>query len=361
MTHNLETEPELLLERRGALAVLTLNRPRAVNAINLRMLELLHEALDDCEQDASVEAVLIEGAGDRGLCAGGDVVALYRAVTDGQRGAMVEFFRQEYTLNLRLAQYPKPLIAVMDGLVLGGGVGVSAHGSHRVVTERTRIGMPETVIGFSPDVGGLNILARAPKNLGRLMAVTGLHVGGADALAVGLADYYVPSEKLGQLCAALEGIDGPDAIAGVIRDFSADPGPSQLMQNADWIESAFAANSLEEILEAVRSIAEGRQEGNELAGAVVAALLKNGPTGMKVALEAVTRASTQTLAQTLDQDFITTCHALRHPDVCEGIRAQVVDKDRNPNWRPAGLEQVGRESVLAFFEPTEDGQLGLAR
>ncbi|MGV3103967.1 enoyl-CoA hydratase/isomerase family protein [Rothia sp. 32237D007AR] len=361
MTHTPGTQPDqsVLTEKRGTLGVVTLNRPRAVNALNYEMTQLLNAALDNFEQDPEITAVLLRGAGERGLCAGGDVVAIYKATAD-EPAAGEEFFGVEYTMNLRISRFPKPYISLMDGLVLGGGVGVSAHGSHRIVTERTRTGMPETVIGFSPDVGGLNILARAPHQLGTFMAVTGLHVTGADALAVGLADYFVPSEKLDELATALENVEGADAATGIIESFAADAGPSQLLENASWIECAFAADSVEEILGRVQAVAESGGEGSDYAGIVLAALQKNSPTGMKVALEAVRRAAQQTLAQTLNQDFVTSCNALIQHDMREGIRAQVVDKDRNPQWSPATLAEVSRQSVLAFFEPTQAGELGLA-
>lgn len=348
----------LVVEQRGSLGVITLNRPRAVNALNYEMMQGINVALDKFEADPGVCAVLVRGAGERGLCAGGDIVALYRAIKDDLE-AGVEFFRYEYALNLRLSRYSKPYIALMDGLVLGGGAGVSAHGSHRIVTERTRAGMPETVIGFSPDVGVLNILARAPHHLGVLMALTGLHVSGADALAVGLADYFVPSDKTEDLVEALSQVGDSSEIDGVLAEMQADAGHSPLAAQAAWVRQAFAADSVEEIVENVRQVVASGGEDTEFAATVLGAMEQNSPTGMKVALEAVRRAATQSLAQTLNQDFVATCRAMEGHDLSEGIRAQVIDKDRNPAWSPASLEQVEREAVLAFFEPTSAGELGL--
>lgn len=350
-----QTEPTVLVEERGNLGVITLNQPRAINALSYQMMRLIDDALDAFQEKDSIKAVLLRGAGERGFCAGGDVVALYRAI-DGRQEDGVEFFRFEYTLDLRTSTYPKPIISLMDGLVLGGGVGISAHTSHRVVTERTRTGMPETVIGFSPDVGGLNILARAPHQLGTLMALTGLHVTGADALAVGMADYFVPSDRLDALTTALEGVESADAVAGVIEGFTEEAPESHLLANAGWIEGAFAGESAEQILDAVAAAAQE----HEFAATVLAALTKNSPTGIKTALEAVRRAEGQTLAQTLNQDFITSYRAMGGHDMREGIRAQLIDKDRNPQWAPASLEEVTREQVLAFFEPGEPGELGLS-
>lgn len=349
----------LVVEQRGSLGVITLNRPRAVNALNYEMMQGMNAALDRFEADPGVCAVLVRGAGERGLCAGGDIVALYRAVKDDPESG-IEFFRYEYALNLRLSRYPKPYIALMDGLVLGGGLGVSAHGSHRIVTERTRAGMPETVIGFSPDVGILNILARAPHHLGVLMALTGLHVSGADALAVGLADYFIPSDRFEDLVEALSRVAGSSEVNGVLAGMQADAGQSLLATQADWVSRAFSADSVEQIMENVRQVATSGAEGAEFAATVLEVMEQNSPTGMKVALEAVRRAATQSLAQTLNQDFVTTCRAMQGHDLSEGIRAQVIDKDRNPAWSPAGLEEVERGAVLAFFEPTSAGELGLA-
>lgn len=352
------SEQSVIVEQQGSLGTITLNRPRAVNALNYRMMQIMNSALDRFEADPSVCAVLVRGAGERGLCAGGDIVALYRAMKENPE-AGVEFFRYEYTLNLRLSRYPKPYIALMDGLVLGGGAGISAHGSHRIVTERTRAGMPETVIGFSPDVGVLNILARAPHSLGVLMALTGLHVSGVDALAVGLADYFVPSGKVESLVQKLSQVKDEAEVETVVADMQADAGQSLLATQAGWVSQVFAADSVEQIMENVRQVATSGMEGAEFAAIVLGAMEKNSPTGMKVALEAVRRAANQSLAQTLNQDFVTSCRAMEGHDLSEGIRAQVIDKDRNPAWSPASLEQVGEKTVLDFFEPTAAGELGL--
>lgn len=351
-------DQSLLVQQCGSLGVITLNRPSAVNALNYQMMQGLNAALDRFEADPGVCAVLVRGAGERGLCAGGDIVALYRAMKDAPQEG-VEFFRYEYALNLRLSRYPKPYIALMDGLVLGGGLGVSAHGSHRLVTERTRAGMPETVIGFSPDVGVLNILARAPQHLGVLMALTGLHVGGADALAVGLADFFIPSARVDDLVGALSGVADSSEVDGVLAGMQVDAGASPLAAQAAWVQQAFAADSVEQIRQSVRQVVAAGGESAEFATRVLGAMEQNSPTGMKVALEAVRRAATQSLAQTLNQDFVTTCRAMEGHDLSEGIRAQVIDKDRNPAWSPARLEEVGGGTVLAFFEPTDAGELGL--
>ena len=341
----------VLTETQSSLGVITLNRPRAVNSLNYEMLKGVDAALTEFEKDDAVQAVLIRGAGERGLCAGGDVVSLYRAIEKEDYEQGQEYFRVEYTLNHRIANFSKPYIAFMDGLVLGGGVGVSAHGSHRIVTENTKAGMPETVIGFSPDIGGLNILARAPHNFGTAMALTGIHVGAADAIAVGLADYFVPADKLEDLQKSLTEVSSAEQVTEVMEKFAQDAGDSPFEENKEWIEIAFGEETPQEIVKALEKAAQGESTG--LAEELFAAILRNSPTGVKTALKAIRLAEKQSLAQTLEQDYLTSCNAMRAHDMREGIRAQVVDKDRNPVWQPASFDQVSDELVDSFFEPID--------
>lgn len=345
-------EKELLVERRKDLGVITLNRPRAVNALSPQMLRDFHEALRRFEVE-DVQAALITSRDGRGLCAGGDIVHIYRTL-DGDPQACWDYPYQEYTLNYRLATFPKPTISVMDGLVLGGGMGISAYATYRIVTERTRLGMPEAVIGFSPDVGMARMLAASPHQLGTLLALTGLHIPAQDALATGLADHYLPSETLPDFERALE---NSRDIPALIRAYEAPAPASELLENAAWIEQVFAAPSLEEIMDGVRRQAA---QGSEFAGRVLAALEHNSPTGMKVALEAILRASQQILEETLEQDYRLIINAMRGHDLREGIRAQVIDKDRQPRWKPATPQEVSPQQVAAFFEPYPPaGNLGL--
>lgn len=352
------TQPadHIITEVRGRMGVIALNRPRALNALSFDMLEGIHAALDRFERDSGVASLLIAGTGERGLCAGGDVVQLYENMEDNLV-ACQEYFRLEYTLNDRLARYPKPIIALMDGLVLGGGMGVSVYASHRIVTERSRLGMPEAVIGFSPDVGVAKVLSRAPRQLGTLMALTGMQVNAGDALVCGLADYYVPMESMGELMSLLEDADDAQSIDVLIRRFTAEPPASILAENASWVSEVFRGSRLEDMVDGVRQRAEA---GQEFAGEVLAALEHNSPTGMKVALRAIRAAKTQELQETLEQDFRLVLNAMtKGTDMREGIRAQVVDKDRLPVWVPASLEEVSDERVAEFFEPVDVPPLGL--
>jgi enoyl-CoA hydratase len=342
---------DVLFERRGRLAVATLNRPRAVNALTAGMVGMLLEQLTAWADDAGVATVLVQGAGERGLCAGGDIVAIYEDIPQG--GARTAaFWQTEYRVNSLIARYPKPYVALMDGLVLGGGVGISAHGSVRVVTERTRTGMPETTIGFAPDVGGTFLLARAPGEAGTHGALTGAHLTGPDALHLGLADHYVPSERLPGLVAALENESAEDAVGR----FTAVPPPSVLAGQHEWIDACYAFADAEDIVRRLRS-----WNGQGTADAAHAADTIEGksPTSVKVTLESLRRARRLSLDEALAQEYRVGLRFLSGPDFREGIRAQVVDKDRAPRWTPPTLGEVRPEHVARFFEPLDGRELDL--
>lgn len=338
---------EVLFGKRGHLGIITLNRPKAVNALNAGMVAAMLEQLTAWADDDGVATVLVHGAGERGLCAGGDVVAIYRDMLGGGTDT-ADFWQAEYQLNSLIARYPKPYVALMDGLVLGGGVGISAHGSVRVVTERTRTGMPETTIGFVPDVGGTWLLARSPGESGTHAALTGAHLTGADALFLGLADHFVPSGSLPELAAALE---HESAEAAVVR-FAQDPPSSGLEAQRDWIDSAYAGADVEDIVRRLRTV------GGEAAGAATTIEAKS-PTAVKVTLESIRRAKGLTLDEALAQEYRVGLRFLAAPDFREGIRAQVVDKDRNPHWKPATLHEVNAADVERFFAPLGDRELNL--
>lgn len=343
------SQDELLTSVQGGLGVLTLNRPKAVNALSYNMIGLIDQALTEFEHNDDVHAVLVRGSGDRGLCAGGDVVSIHDNAINNNLAAAVPFFRDEYTLNNRIYNYPKPYIAIMNGLVLGGGVGISSPGSHRVATESTKLGMPEVGIGFSPDVGGSYFLANAPQNVGNYMALTATHVSGADAVYVGMADVRVPDARIEALIERLETVTAPGQVDEILTEFH-EPGESALENESTWIDEAFGAATVEEILTAVEVVAA---QGNEVAQKALKALQRHSPTGLKVTLEAVGRAHDMQFAEVLVQDLRTTMHAMEGVDLAEGIRAQIIDKDRNPQWDPARLIDVTDAAVQAFFGPVD--------
>ncbi|MEV4332695.1 enoyl-CoA hydratase/isomerase family protein [Streptomyces sp. NPDC049597] len=341
----------VLLRTEGRAAYITLNRPRAINALTHPMVRTIDAALAGWESDDAVAAVVISGAGERGLCAGGDI----RAIHDDARvggWASVGFWRDEYRLNARIARFPKPYVALMDGIVMGGGVGVSAHGSVRIVTERSRIAMPETGIGFVPDVGGTHLLARAPGELGTHLALTGEAVGAGDALLLGLADHFVPSARLAELAAAIASED----VTAAVRRY-AEPAPAGRLAGArGWIDHCYAADTVEDIVD--RLLACGESEAKETAETV----LGRSPRSLKVTLESIRRARVLgELEPVLEQEFRVSCTTLSSPDLVEGIRAQVVDKDRRPRWSPQELSGVTRSEVERHFAPLEVPGLGFPR
>jgi len=339
---------EVLVERRGALGRLTLNRPRAINALNHSMVRTLATALDAWRADDSVRTVLLSGAGDRGLCAGGDIVAIYTAVLAGRDDA-VRFWADEYALDAAIARYPKPYVALMDGLVLGGGIGLSAHGGIRIVTERTRIGMPEVSIGFFPDVGGTYLLSHAPGELGTHLGLTGGTASGADAIAIGLADHFVPSERLAELATALETRDADEVIA----ELAVTPPASELLAKRAWIDELYAGDDAQVILERLAASAEpAAQEAAATIGA-------KSPTSVALTLAALRRAAAlPSLEAALDQDFRVATRISRGTEVIEGIRAQVIDKDRTPHWSPATLAEVTADAVEQYFAPLDHDERG---
>lgn len=340
----------VLVERRGRLGHIILNRPQAMNALTRGMVNTLAHALDDWEADDGVATVLVSGAGDRGLCAGGDIVSMYRDALAGG-GETARFWAVEYRLNARIARYSTPYVAFMDGVVLGGGIGVSAHGAYRVVTERTRFGMPEVGIGFVPDVGGSYLLSRAPGELGTHLAMTGGMGTGADAIALGFADHFVPSDRLAELAASLESVSAEQSIAG----FATEAPPSTLLAQRSWIDECYSGGSAQEIVSRLQ--ASGVPEAEEAASVI----LMKSPTSVSVALESLRRArALGSLEEVLDQEYRVSLRFIEGTEIIEGIRAQVIDKDRKPRWSPASLAEVARADIERYFENLGPRELGLS-
>ncbi len=338
----------MLFRIEGAVAHIVLNRPRAMNALTYPMITSITDALTRWTLDDSVEIVLLTGAGDRGLCAGGDIVSLYRDLTGGGEGAAT-FWADEYRLDALIACCTKPFVAIMDGVVLGGGVGISAHASVRIVTERTKIGMPEVGIGFVPDVGGTWVLSRAPGELGTHLALTGGTATGADAIAIGLADHLVESARIGEFVEALASLSVTEAI----ERFATEPPASDLLAARGWIDGCYASDDAAEI---VASLAAS---GEADARAAASVILVRSPTAVSITLASLRRARAFTsLEQALDQEFRVSLRLAAGTEVTEGIRAQVIDKDRQPKWSPATLDRVG--AVDGYFADLGDRELGLS-
>ncbi|WP_043464856.1 enoyl-CoA hydratase/isomerase family protein [Kitasatospora sp. MBT66] len=339
----------VLVRRDGGAGRIVLDRPRALNSLTHGMVLDVRAALDAWADDDAVRVVVLTGAGERGLCAGGDIRMFHDDAKVGGAGTRA-FLRDEYRLNELISRYPKPYVAVMDGITMGGGVGVSAHGSVRIVTERSVVALPETRIGLVPDVGGSRLLSRAPGELGTHLGLAAASMTAGDALLCGFADHFVPSGRLPELLADLA--DGP--AAEVVARY-AEPAPAApLAEQRGWIDTCYAADSVEEIVG--RLVASGVPEAKQAAEE----LAERSPTMLKVTLSALRRARSHgSLAESLEQEYRVSCAAVAHHDLVEGIRAQVVDKDRNPRWSPATLAEVDERAVAAFFEPPADGDLRL--
>jgi enoyl-CoA hydratase len=339
-----EESDEVLTRVDGGVGLIMLNRPKAINSLNQSMVDALSATLTRWEADDAVRSVVLSGAGDRGLCAGGDVVAVYNSArADGAEAR--RFWRDEYLLNGQVGRFAKPYVSLMDGIVMGGGVGVSAHANTRVVTETSKIAMPEVSIGFIPDVGGAFLLSRAPGALGLHAALTGAPFSGADAIAMGFADHYVPHSELEAFAAAIVS----DGIESALAGRAIEPPPSDLAAQRDWIDECFAGDTVEDIVAALRGHDAG--PANDAANLIAS----RSPISVSVALQAVRRAGKlETLEDVLIQDYRVSSASVHSHDLVEGIRAQIIDKDRNPKWSPATLAAVSAADIDAYFAPVDD-------
>lgn len=341
-------EPHVLVHRSASLGRIRLNRPKALNSLTLDMIRRIDAALDRFEEDPDVAAVLVTGEGDRAFCAGGDIRAIYDSGRSG--GDLAEtFWREEYKLNSRIGRFAKPYVAIMDGIVMGGGVGISAHGSHRIVTERTRLAMPETGIGFFPDIGATWLLSRGPGEVGTFLGLTGELVGAGDTVAAGLADAFVPAADLAKLGAALGSLapgSSGEQVSRVIARFSHEPPASALQSERARIDRIFACDSVEQVRARLAA------DGSEFARRTMETMAAKSPTSLKLTLRLLRlgRASSN-LDECLAREFAATRQVLKSNDLLEGIRAAVIDKDRKPKWQPGSLIEVDERMLAAHFEP----------
>ena len=341
-----ETEGDLIVRREGAAGIVRLNRPKAINAMTYEMSLGIDAALDRFEADPAVAVVILEGAGERGLCAGGDIRGLYESSKAGGDLGKV-FWRQEYVMNARISKYPKPYIAFMDGLVMGGGVGLSAHARHRVVTERTKLAMPEVGLGFFPDVGGTWLLPRSPGEIGTFFGLSGQTMNGPDAVFARFADTVVPSATLPALREALTAVrpgttsvEVDKIIAGVATGESAGPISARRTEIDRW----FAHDRMEDIF------GELRRDSSDFAQSTLKVLNEKSPRGMVVTLKLLRLArSARSLEECLVREYRAALEVFRSDDFREGVRAAVIDKDRNPRWSPPRVEDVTPEMLAPYF------------
>jgi enoyl-CoA hydratase len=345
---------EVVTRREGRSGRITMNRPQALNALTLGMVRLIWEALGAWRRDPDIELIVLDGAGERALCAGGDVRALYDSRSEGS-GLARTFWSEEYPLNALIGRYPKPLVAIQDGIVMGGGIGLSGHASHRIVTERSRLAMPETGIGLIPDVGGTWLLARAPGQVGIYLGLTGETMRTADAIAARFSDVFVPSEKVGGLIERLvDPKGGPlaDAIAA-----AAEPaGPSALAERRADIDRVFAFDSFEQIAEALST------SPGEWAQKTAAILAQKSPKSLKLTLAAIRGARRLgSLEAALNVEYRLCVRLFEDGEFIEGVRALLVDKDRQPKWSPPRIEDISPDAVAAYLAPLPPAEeLGLA-
>ncbi len=334
---------DVLVNVENGVGLITLNRPKAINSLTHSMVNTMSKVLTDWQQDDDIRAVVLSGAGERGLCAGGDIVEVYNSARAGG-GDAAKFWYDEYLLNAQIAGYPKPYVALMDGIVMGGGVGVSAHANVGVVTETTKMAMPEVGIGFIPDVGGTYLLSRALGHLGLYAALTGAPFDGADAIAMGFADHFVQHAKLADVRQSI--VD--DGVDAALAAHAIGPPASNLLAQRHWIDECFAGDTVEDIIAALRGHDAG--PANDAANL----LATRSPISVSVALEALRRAAKlDTLEDVLRQEYRTSVGALRSHDLVEGIRAQIIDKDRNPKWSPATLSAVTDADIEEYFKPAD--------
>lgn len=351
MTH------DILFERRGAIGLVTLNRPKALNALTLPMIRAFARQLDVWEQEPAVRAIAQTGAGDRAFCAGGDIRAIHDAGKAG--GALTrEFFREEYALNHRLHRCPKPVVALIDGVTMGGGVGLSVHGSHRVATERTVFAMPETGIGLFPDVGGGYFLPRLAGKVGTYLGLTGARLKVADMLHCGVATHCIAAADraavIDALAAADYGLNPHGGVNRVLAEFAAAPGDAPLKQHREAIDRCFAGASVEAILAALEA------DGSAWAGERHATILCKSPTALRITLRQLREGAAMSLAEELRMEYRMMQGCIAGNDIYEGVRAVIIDKDNKPRWRPASLAEVDEGTVARHFVEPPDGDLNLS-
>jgi enoyl-CoA hydratase len=346
--------PEILCEVRGAAGMVVLDRPRALNALNLAMVRELARALEAWEKDPAVERVVVTSTSEKAFCAGGDIRTLHDLGKAGRHDEMLAFWGEEYILNARIQRYSKPYVALIDGIVMGGGVGISLHGSHRVAGERYLFAMPEVGIGFFPDVGATYALPRLPGAAGIYLALTGDRVGAADALALGLATHAVPSARMAELTDALT---RRGALDDILAGFTHDPGQPGLAPERRLIADCFGAATLPEVLARLEAAAAG---GSAFAAKLRQTLAVKSPTSVAIAFEQMRRGAALDFGEAMRTEFRIVSRIAHGHDFYEGVRAVVIDKDQAPRWRPATLGEVAPADIAAYFAPLGADELDLA-
>jgi enoyl-CoA hydratase len=342
-------DAKALIERRGRAGVIVLNRPKALNALTLTMVRLIAAALDEWDEDGAVDRIVFLGSGERAFCAGGDIRRLYDLGRAGDHDAQLTFWREEYQLDRRIKTYPKPIVALVDGIVMGGGVGLAMHAAHTVASERFVFAMPEVGIGFFPDVGASWLLPSLPFHAGVYFALTGLRADAGDALALGLAQTFVPAVAFPDLAQALE---NEEPVKTTLARFAAPPPRSKLIDEADAIEACFSDLDRTAILEALR---EAETRGRAFAAPARAAMEEKSPTSQAIALRQMALGAAVDFDEALRMDYRIVSRICRGHDFYEGVRAVIVDKDNRPRWAPP----PSQAEVDAYFASLGESELKL--
>ncbi|XP_074728805.1 3-hydroxyisobutyryl-CoA hydrolase, mitochondrial isoform X1 [Strix uralensis] len=359
MSKNADSTADVLLEKRGGAGIITLNRPKALNALSFPMIQQIYPQIKTWEQDPETFLIIIKGTGGKAFCAGGDIIAISDAGKVGDRLTQ-DFFREEYILNNAIGTCKKPYVALIDGITMGGGVGLSVHGHFRVATERTLFAMPETAIGLFPDVGGGYFLPRLSGKIGYFLALTGFRLKGRDVLKAGVATHFVESEKLPALEKDLIALKSPSTenIADLLNSYHVKSKVDQekefvLDEHMEKINSLFSANSMEEIVKKLK------QDGSPFAIKQLETINKMSPTSLKMTLRQLKEGASMSLQEVLTMEYRLTQACMRGHDFYEGVRAVLIDKDQSPRWKPAALEEVSDEFVDDCFKPLGNNDLKL--
>ncbi|MBY0297819.1 MAG: enoyl-CoA hydratase/isomerase family protein [Methylobacterium sp.] len=344
-----EADDEILCERRGAAGLVTLNRPQALNALTLGMVARLRQALDAWAQEPGIACIVLRAAG-RAFCAGGDIRRLHDDARGGRGEAVDAFWRAEYALNALIHRYHKPIVSLIDGIVMGGGVGLSLHGSHRVAGERYAFAMPEVGIGFFPDVGATYALPRLPDAVGVYLALTGERIGRGDALAVGLATHAAPAVSFEAIAEALAAGGAVEEV--LARHAPADPpAPGPVAAARALIAACFGEGDVAEVLARLDAAAA---QGSDFAAQAAATIRTRSPTSLGVACEQMRRGGALSFPEAMRTEYRIVTRILQGHDFFEGVRAVIIDKDGAPRWNPAGLDAVTPEVVAAYFAALPD-------
>ncbi|XP_062972328.1 3-hydroxyisobutyryl-CoA hydrolase, mitochondrial [Elgaria multicarinata webbii] len=359
MSRTMGTSAEVLFEKRGCAGVITMNRPQALNALNLPMIRQIHPQLKKWEQDPDTSLIIIKGAGDKAFCAGGDIRAITEAGKSGDRLAQ-DFFREEYILNNAIGTCQKTYVALIDGITMGGGVGLSVHGHFRIASEKTLFAMPETAIGLFPDVGGGYFLPKLSGKLGYFLALTGFRLKGRDVHKAGIATHFVEAEKMAALEKDLTELKSPskENVADILDSYHKKCKLDQekefiLGEHMDKINSLFSANSMEEIVQKLKT------DGSPFALHQVKTISKMSPTSLKMTFRQLREGASLSLQDVLIMEYRLSQACMRGHDFHEGVRAVLIDKDQSPKWKPAVLEEVTDEFLDSCFKSLGSDDLKL--